>query len=260
MKISISSLYFNPLNLADIECLSSLGLNAVELVIYHQFGTYVPCKKMLDFKAILNKNNIEVSGIQGFTFKPETDLKKEFLEFTKTWIEHLDNLILSALLFKTNKLIFGAPSFRLNLKDKENFVSSFIKTSKYLKLNGIDILLEAVPEIYGSKFFSTINSVLNFNNVNGLLNHFDTGCYLNESTKASFCSPIINSKINHLHISSTNLGFISKNHVLMNWIKKFGLPKSYDNYIVLESTLKLQNVRDAECDINYLKKIITNGS
>ena len=44
----------------------------------------------------------------------------------------------------------------------------------------------------------------------------------------------------------------------LNWIKKFGLPKAHDNFIVLESTLKLQNITHAKCDINYLKNLITN--
>jgi len=259
MKISISSLYFTPLASSDLKYLNSVGVKAVELVIFHQFGTYEISKEMFDFKAILNKNNIEVSGIQGFTFKPETDLKKEFFEFSNTWIEHLNKLISSTLLFNSNKLIFGAPSFRSNANDKENFVNSFIKTANYLKLNAIDLLLEAVPEIYGAKFFNTIDAVLDFNNINGLLTHFDTGCYLNESKKSFNLSPVFNSKINHLHVSSTNLSLISKDHNLMNWIKKFGLPKAHDDFIVLESTLKLQNVTDAKCDINYIKNLFTNA-
>ncbi len=258
MKISLSSLYFTPLTSADLKYLSSVGVKAVELVIFHQFGTYDFSKEMVNFKSILVKNNIEVSGIQGFTFKPETDLKKEFFEFSITWIEHLNKLVSSSSLFSSKKLIFGAPSFRSNANDKENFIRSFIRTVDYLKLKDIDLLLEAVPEIYGAKFLNTMDSVLAFNKTNGLLTHFDTGCYLNESEKSYVLSPGLGSKIDHLHVSSTNLGQISKDDDLIHWIAKFGLPKANDNFIVLESTLMLQNVTDVSCDINYLKNIVTS--
>jgi len=258
MKISVSSLCFNRLQKIDLKYLKILGVKAIELVIYHQFETYQISKKMVTFKSNLKKYDLEVSGIQGFTFKPNTDLRKEFYKFSNEWIDHLHNIVSCAILFETDKLIFGAPSFRVNINDKEQFVNSLIKSVAYLKLEGINLLLEAVPKKYGAVFFNTIDSVLDFNIDNGLSNHFDTGCFLNESPKSLQYSPIIDVQINHLHISSPDLGAISENKKLLNWIEKFGLPKVDDDFVVLESTLNLDNVFNAESDFKTLFNFLSH--
>jgi len=258
MKISVSSLYFKPLTSPDLKYLSSIGVKAIELVIYHQFETYEISDKMINFKKDLKQNNLEISGIQGFTFKPNLDLKNEFFSFSDIWIKHLNKLKSCAIFFQTNKLVFGAPSFRSNINEKEKFEIYFKKTLDFFKLYEIDLLLEAVPKLYGANFLNKLKPVFEFNKIHSLMNHFDTGCYLNESKNSSRYYPIINSKINHLHLSSTSLGLISKDEKLLKWLNYFGLPKADDNFIVLESTLKFINLSDIKCDIDYLNKIITN--
>ncbi len=256
MKISLSSLCLKALQDEDLNNLRHIGVEAIELVIFHQFGSYDVSKEMINFKLKLESRNIVVSGIQGFTYNPEVQLKDEFFIFSEVWKSHLDKVIRCAELFQTNKLIFGAPLFRDNINNENKFKKNFLHTAEYLEKNGIYLYLESTPKHYGANFLNTFETVVNFNKIHGLFNHFDTGCFLNEFELAYGINPIKEISVDHLHISSVNLGAICEDIVLRKWLNNFNLPISNDGFIVMESLHKNYKNSNLNSDINFLNTYI----
>lgn len=256
VKLSVSSLYFKALQVNDLYNLKKMGIDGLELVLYHQFGTYDLSIEMKKFKSDLDNNNLAISGIQGFTFWPKLNMKMDFLHFSLEWTNHLGRILKCANLFNTSRLIFGAPVFRNNLCDKNQFEDAFYKTHDYLVSEGVNLLLEATPNVYGSVYLNTFDSVLQFNSKFDFLNHFDTGCYLNQSDFAVGVNPVKDVICEHLHVSACNLGYLHKDPVLQKWLSDFNLPPSQDNYLVMEATLQLGDVLEIKKDIDYILECI----
>ncbi len=256
MNFSFSNLYLDSAVLVNqLRIIKTFGFDAVELAPYHQFGGYVVNSRVIEFKRALDQNEMKVSGFQGFTFTLK-DLKFDFLNFTNSWVEHLINCIRLADLFDSRIFVFGAPGFRTSKEDEAAFVSSFLKTKDFLKLHDVEILLEAVPHIYGTLFLNTFWEVLKFSQEHKCLIHFDTGCYLNEDNTAVVEKSIFNVEIHHYHCTASDLGLLSRDVYLQNWLEMNSISRPTDGFIVLESTVKSNDVSVLQNDLGFIRKFI----
>jgi sugar phosphate isomerase/epimerase len=256
MNFSFSNLYLDASILVkQLRIIKSFGFDALELAPYHQFGGYVVNSKVLDFKRSLEQNEIKVSGFQGFTFTVN-DLKFDFLNFTNSWVQHLINCIRLADIFDSRIFVFGAPGFRTSKEDEAAFVNSFLKTKDFLKLHDIEILLEAVPHVYGTAFLNSFLEVLKFSLDHNCLIHFDTGCYLNENISGLVDKSTFNVEIHHYHCTASDLGLLSRDVYLQRWLDLNSISRPADGYIVLESTVKSNDVSVLQNDLSFIRKFI----
>ena len=259
MKISVSNLYFKErINDETLEFLNKIGVTGVELSPFHQFGTYDDFKIVENFNSQLERFNFSVSAIQGWTFHPDKDFVTDYLNFTEFWLCHLDNIIKIAKILSVKKIVFGAPKFRENILQYEEFRAAYLKTHEYFLLSNIELYLEAVPEIYGAQFLNSVKEVTSFNEAHNFKNHFDTGCYLNQSIDFNHIRDEIPKKIDHLHISSKKLGLLHDDVDLLEFLQSCSDLILSTNTVVLESTAKLKNIKDIIEDIHLIKSLISN--
>ncbi|MDA7592288.1 sugar phosphate isomerase/epimerase [Rhodobacteraceae bacterium] len=262
LKISLSNMYFSdPLDQFHLEVLRKEGVSAIELAPFHQFHSYDDKNKLVQFRSWLVEANISISGIQGFTYAENAnDLRNSFLSGGKLWKDHYRKILAIAEILECKTLVFGAPNFRSETKNKIRFGKAFMLSANMAKVSGKDLLLEAVPKCYGSNIYNTFEEVKEFNLNNNLKTHFDTGCYINEKREQDNDNFWPSAEFYHFHLSAEDLKLCAKSKSLKEYLKTFNLGSILDGYLVLESTVKSNTLSEAVLDVSFAKKVLKNAN
>lgn len=267
LQLAVSNIAWSKLDDIKVyELLSNLGFHGLEIAPPRTFSTpftEVAHDELIAFKDSLVPYNLELVSMQSITYGFKDLNIFQGVKNREGFITHLKSVIDLAKSLNIKSIVFGCPKNRVfseisEEEIKEIGVSFFSSIGKYAASNGVQVQIEANPEIYGTNFINTTMEAFKWVeelNNSGIGLNFDLGALIANKEKVSILTKII-SRIGHVHISEPFLAPISQTQheevhfELAECLKSNG----YKGWVSLEMK-DCQNLEEFEKSLQFVKKV-----
>ncbi len=260
MKLAISNIGFEIDKTDKIyELLNKYNYSAIEIApsIFAGENPYENIVKARNLKDNLKQEyNLDIASMQSIWFGKQGNIfineqALPLIDYTKKAIEFANNL-------NIKNIVFGCPKNRNIQKGQtaDNALWFFSEIADFAVQNGTFIALEANPEIYGTNFCNTSESVFNYvKKVPNLKVNYDFGAFIQNGESLDVLKQNIK-LVNHVHISEPFLAPICmqnqrKNaHVELADILR---SENYTGYVSIE--MKSQNIDALQEILKYISQV-----
>jgi len=254
----------------SINSIVSVGYNAVELMCDepHAFPPLTE-KKINSIKDTLQKNNIEISNLNGFMmcaiqdFHHPSWIEKD-VKFRQKRIDHTKNCLELArkLGVKTVSTEPGGPKNGLSEKEGfELFQSGINEVLPIAEKNNVKLLIEPEPELLIENSSQFLKFISNFDSDYLGLN-FDIGHFFCVGENPEEAIKILKDYLSHIHLEDISKSRVHKHLIpgkgVINFKKIFDVLNeiNYDNYVTIELYTYQDNPQQAAKEaLDYVKSI-----